>query len=350
MNIIFRVDAAVDIGSGHVMRCLTLAEKFRLFGHKIEFVCRKANGNLFFEIEKRGFCINKLPIIEDTIWEWTSKYWEIDFKQTRALIDSKNVDLIIVDHYSLDEKWEKCIYNYTEKLMVIDDLANRKHYCDILLDHNYYFNATSRYDLLLSNSTMKLLGPDFALLKDDFFDRSSDYNDNIILITFGGSDPTNETLRIIEILSDKFKEKNFKIVVGANNLQKDKIRCLVQRHKNMKYLFNIDNMAEEMRHVNFVIGAGGVSALERIALGIPAIVITVAENQIEIAENLALSNTIKYVGNYDKVENYKILRSIESLINNENGIVNEMRKNCQTIFPSINTTEQVVKIIEEQFK
>lgn len=350
MNIIFRVDATVDIGSGHVMRCLTLAEKLKLYGHNIEFICRKANGNLFFEIEKRGFYINKLPLIEGSIWEWTSKYWEIDFQQTKILLDSREVDLIIIDHYSLDEKWEKSIYDYTKKVMVIDDLANRKHFCDILLDHNYYLNCDSRYDLLLSNSTIKMLGPNFALLKDDFFNRTTEFNDDIILISFGGSDPTNETLRIIEILSGKFRDKKFKIVVGSNNIQKDKIKCLVQRQDNMEYLFNIGNMAEEMRRANFVIGAGGVSALERIALGIPALVITVAENQIEIAENLALGNSIKYLGNYNEIENDVILRAIKTLINNKNEIVNELRKNCRTIFPSINTTEHVVKTIEEQFQ
>lgn len=345
MNIAIRVDSSIKIGTGHVMRCLTLAKQLTKKHHSVEFICRKAIGSVEGLIEEKGFIVNLLPEITKDLWEWTSDNWKEDFFQSSIYLDLRNIDLIIVDHYSIDYKWERAIRGIIPKLMVIDDLANRKHECDILLDHNFYKDMNTRYQNLVGEKTRLLLGPNFALLREEFFMKYSQTNHKQILISFGGSDPTNETLKILNIVKILPENYRFKIILGTSNPNKQEIVEIVEKHSNFRLLINIDNMAEEINNSLFVIGAGGISALERVILNKPSLVISVADNQVEIIKNFAEKGVIKYIG--DSSENYdeNLLYSIQILAS-DNHTLKEMIGNMKNIKIN-NDIQNIVRIIEE---
>ena len=151
MNIAFRVDASCIIGSGHVMRCLVLAEKLRSNGHHVSFVCRAYPGNLIDLIKNNGFTVYELIFSEcesyinqklsDDYSQWLWLTQEHDAVDTLTQLEGIQIDWIIVDHYSLDVVWEKRLTSRVENIMIIDDLANRQHDCKLLLDQNFYLES-----------------------------------------------------------------------------------------------------------------------------------------------------------------------------------------------------------------
>lgn len=107
MKVIIRVDASTEIGIGHVSRCLTLAKKYQELGNEVMFICRELVGDCRELIKSHKFKVLSLPLIEEDIWSYTTENWELDALQTIEMIPSQKADLLIVDHYSLDEKWQK---------------------------------------------------------------------------------------------------------------------------------------------------------------------------------------------------------------------------------------------------
>jgi len=197
LKILIRTDSSVQIGTGHVMRCLTLADELRERGAEIVFVCRDFAGNLCGYIEEKGYIVqgyivHRLPV-SDTPKQntegnlkhaaWLGADWQTDARQVEEIIKDFNThpDWLVVDHYALDERWERYLRSYVKKIMVIDDLADRPHDCeviddladrphdcDLLLDQNFYENLESRYDGLAPSGCKKLLGPKYALLRPEF--------------------------------------------------------------------------------------------------------------------------------------------------------------------------------------
>ena len=143
MNVLIRADASVDIGSGHVMRCLALADGLRKAGARVAFASRPAPGDLCDFIAAKGYPVHRLSVGED---RGSDMDWETDAKQTIAVVRGDvPFDWLIVDHYALDRRWESTMRPCAKAVMVIDDLANRIHDCDILLDQNDYKGLDTRY-------------------------------------------------------------------------------------------------------------------------------------------------------------------------------------------------------------
>lgn len=239
----------------------------------------------------------------------------------------------MVDHYSLDEKWEKQIRPFTKEVMVIDDLANRPHDCDLLLDQNYYLNMGSRYNGLVPSHAKLLLGPQHVLLREEFKEARKyikPFNGKVerLFIFFGGSDPTNETekvLRAIKPLVQKYRLKA-DVVVGNTNPKKEVIEALCTEITGVSYQGQINNMAELMARADLAIGAGGATTWERIYLQLPSIVITVADNQIEIAKAVHFKQLCFYLTHYSEVCPYMISDFLEYILYSpkciENSILN----------------------------
>lgn len=307
MNILIRVDASTEIGSGHVMRCLTLAEMFRGEDAAVYFICRELHGHLCNLIEDKGFQCLRLINFKRTFDQIT------DSEETIALIEKSGIqfDLVIVDHYQIDYHWEQAIRPHAAKLMVIDDLANRKHVCDVLLDQNYHENFENRYDHLVPNKCQKLMGPKYLLLRPEFYNVCDQVQerDGLVrrmLIFFGGSDPTNETEKCLWALQQlKIDNIFIDVVVGKANPVKDRIneRC---REMGLHYHCQIDFLAELMAKAYLSIGAGGVTMWERMVLGLPSLTVIVAENQRETVEAASQYGAIWNLGWHEnvKVENY----------------------------------------------
>jgi len=148
MNILIRVDSSNAIGSGHVMRCLTLADSLREKGCNCQFVCRNHPGNLSALIQEKGYRVTLLPLQEFQVEayphhaDWVGADWQIDAKETGSLIATLETPpaWLVIDHYGLDARWETSLRPAVGRIFVIDDLADRTHDCDCLLDQNLVAN------------------------------------------------------------------------------------------------------------------------------------------------------------------------------------------------------------------
>lgn len=257
MKIIIRADASTEIGSGHIMRCLTIANHLKKRGHEILFYMLPLPGNLINYIETCGY---------DVIAEW------------------REVDIIIVDHYQIDAQIEKQLYIYAKKIVVIDDLANRAHECDVLLDQNIVADYENRYNDLVPEHCQKLLGPRYLIMRDEFIDirqnrRERNYQVENLLIFMGGTDPTHETMKVLKAL-ETFSFSKVNIVCGNGNEQKELIQSICNE-RGYQYHQQINYMASLMNEADFSIGAGGLTTWERCYVGVPSSSTIVADNQSE---------------------------------------------------------------------
>lgn len=316
-KIFFRVDASLHIGTGHVMRCLTLADVLRAEGAQCIFICREHPGNLISQIRERGFAVNALPPVTEmsisnenggfqSIYEsWLSVDWAIDAEQSKVGASETAADWLIVDHYALDSRWEQALRPFCRKLMVIDDLANRQHDCDLLLDQNLGREASDYYKLVPDHSKV-LVGPHYALLRPEFFAlredslmrRTSNSQLQHLLISMGGVDQPDATGKVLEALKDCSLPEDMRItvVMGKHAPWLDRVRLLARQvTRPTEVKVNVSNMAKLMAESDLAIGSAGGTSWERCCLGLPAIVIVLADNQRDGAYALEQSGCVKLI-------------------------------------------------------
>jgi len=304
MNVVFRVDASIDIGSGHFMRCLTLAERLSLEKYEVAFVCLDLPGAMFELLDSKKIRVEKISKKPDLSQEIDAL---MTIEASHKLFPN-GIDWVVVDHYDLDVKWEKAMRPYTYNLFVIDDLANRMHECDLLLDQNYYFDLESRYKCLVPDFCINLLGPSFVLLRDEFISqkrtiREKDGYIKRILVFFGGSDPSNQTQRVLDaLILLQLNEIEVDVVVGMSNPHKDSIKIYCDQSSALNFYCQVSNMAELISKADLAIGAGGGAMWERCYLGLPTITVVFAKNQERTTEDVSKTGAIEYLGWSDKIE------------------------------------------------
>lgn len=295
MRVAIRADASVQIGSGHVIRSLTLAQVLQSRGTIVSFVCRELPGHLCDYLESHGYATARLP------HEPLSVSSEQDASETMTSIGALELDWIIVDHYDLDKRWESEMRRHAAKVMVIDDLANRGHDCDLLLDQNFFTDAKQRYIPHVANNCPQLLGPCFALLRPQFATaratlRERDGSVKRVLVYFGGSDPSEETAKTLRAMQGYASSLEVDVIIGTHNVQKGVIERLVEGFARGRCFSYVENMAELMSEADLFVGTAGSSTWERCCLGLPSLVITNAENQIEPIANLAAHGVLLHAG------------------------------------------------------
>lgn len=330
MNIIFRVDSSYEMGTGHVMRCLTLANEFKKGRAKVSFICRDLPGNLANYITDKGYHVFLLPLQSDrTYASWLQVDWETDAMETaQILIESSPFDCLIIDHYGIDQRWEELIDKNVTKIVVIDDLADRPHQCSILLDQNSSYTE-DRYHDLVPKSCVKLVGTSYAILRPEFRTVKKQLTErdgriHRILVFFGGTDPTNETLKTLQALSNfQFSYLHIDVVVGEMNKNKDVIEQMCNNMPNAFFHCQIDYMAELMWKADFSIGAGGSSTWERCYLGLPSLSIVTADNQKEITKLVHDKGATSYLGVSAEVTTKRIENGINTMLANPS-LVKEM--------------------------
>jgi UDP-2,4-diacetamido-2,4,6-trideoxy-beta-L-altropyranose hydrolase len=302
MKVVFRVDASLEMGTGHVMRCLTLANELKQQNHEIVFICRELTGNLILLIKYPVLVLPKNDNFQsDGLYlNWLGATQEQDAEQTIKVIP-KNTDLLIVDSYALDEIWHKKLIPYTKKIMVIDDLADRQFDCDVLLNQNLGTQIKDYKDKV-PNVCELLLGCDYALLRPEFpnlrenalIKRKNTKVIKNILISMGGSDITNKTYDILQEVSD---DLNIVVILGGISPHNKMIKNYAKSKKNVKVIVDADNISRLMFDADLAIGAGGSTSWERCCLGLPTLLYVLAENQRKIAGNLEELGAVKIVNN-----------------------------------------------------
>jgi UDP-2,4-diacetamido-2,4,6-trideoxy-beta-L-altropyranose hydrolase len=323
VKVAFRADASVQIGTGHVMRCLTLADALARQGHQCRFVCREHEGHLGDLIASKGYGLTLLPSRSDNELAlkdcgsdnyalWLGVPWQEDARQTLDALKAWKPDWLVVDHYALDAKWERALANAVGKIMVIDDLANRPHECALLLDQNLG-RVASDYDGLLPGGCQRLIGPRYALLRPEFaklreqsLKRRRHPELQRILISLGGVDRTNVTGRVLEALSESAlpTSTELDIIMGAAAPYLDEVRQQAARLPfRATVSVNVRDMAQRMCLADLSIGAAGSTSWERCCLGLPAILMALADNQKFAAEALRESGAVIVVDSGEGVSN-----------------------------------------------
>lgn len=315
-KVAFRVDASLRIGSGHVMRCLTLADGLRRRGLHCHFISREHPGNLLNMIVAAGHHLSVLPMDPASDKErkrdnaelvhssWLGNDWLTDARQTRSALGGVRVDWLIVDHYGIDYRWESQLRDCCDHLFVIDDLADRDHECAILLDQNMVGDMEDRYNGRLSDKCTRLLGPKYAMLRSEFavlrpptlMHRESKSMERL-LIFMGGSDPGNETAKVLEGVRRSAKSwQHVDIVVGAAYGWIASLQVEARELGRAVVHVQTSEMPRLMAQADFAVTGGGSVTWEKCALGLPSLVTVLASNQRSIAETMHRNGALLTLG------------------------------------------------------
>lgn len=323
MRFLFRVDASIQIGTGHIMRCLTLANHLKSLRHECIFICRDHDGHLGNNIISAGHQLyllksysalkhKKFSFDWNNHAKWLGVDWSLDVKESLEITKNLKPDWLIIDHYALDRSWEIAIRPSVKNIMVIDDLEDRDHDCDILLDQTFG-RKKYIYEKKVPKNCKLLCGSKYSLLREEFknWRNTSLLNRefaklNNILINLGGIDKDNFTSLVLDGLKvSKLPETcTLTVIMGSNAPHVSYVKKIAsEMPRKTEVKVGIEDMAELMAYADLAIGAGGSSAWERCCLGLPTIQLVIAENQNFIAESLDKAGAIKAINNINALPN-----------------------------------------------
>ncbi|OGT32151.1 MAG: UDP-2,4-diacetamido-2,4,6-trideoxy-beta-L-altropyranose hydrolase [Gammaproteobacteria bacterium RIFCSPHIGHO2_12_FULL_35_23] len=332
---VFRVDASVLIGTGHLMRCLTLAKALKVEKVESYFICRDLPGNLIPYLEAEGFKVYKLPysvsdqgvqITENPYEQWLGECYQKEIEQAAEVLKSfSRIDILIIDHYAIEKKWELMARVYAKKILVIDDIANRLHDCDFLLDQNLSNPLQDRYRKLAPKNCCLLLGSQYALLRAEFLTTRLKTIKQFgelkhIFLFMGGSDLDNMTSMVLTALLELNFTGEVEVVIGSQNKAKEEIKAVCQKHSNFHFYCQVNNLAELMSQADLAICASGTTTWERCCIGLPGLVITTAENQEHIAEKLQQLGIDFYVGKSKEITINRFIKKLNFAFSNKDEV------------------------------
>lgn len=347
-------DASRQIGSGHLMRCLSLARALRQIGAEVRFYYAAWPGHADTWLNAQGFhgelldfAVDNFLADEDAkdsanVWStlWQQQYGHACLKAWQPWLQSLNtqatssvhrtIDWCIYDNYGLAADFVKVIKPSCRQLMAIDDLANREHPVDLLLDQNAVFGMQTRYQTMLPADCTQLLGPQYALLRPEFYSSSmpitaqtssarSYQRVNRILVSIGGSDTVGLTERLCKLLfaQQVFADISLDVVVGSAYEKITELTELIAARANSRLFVQTNEMASLMRQADLAIGAGGSSQWERALTHLPSLVVAVADNQQPGCEYLQHLGAIQYLGRVEQVSDELLLNAITNIIENK---------------------------------
>ena len=302
MEIAIRTDASHAIGSGHLMRCLALASEMRKVGWKVVFVSSGREEKWIDLIKGNNF---ECEVIESSLdlchslhvdSEEPEGNWQRDAVETKQVLKNRRIGWLIVDHYGLGSYWESALRACTKNIMVIDDLADRKHDCDILVDcvygrtHDNYFGLVPSKCEMLLGTKYALIRPEFCELRNKALKIRSDHKSiQRVLVSLGGVDKGNLTEKVINVLQRINWRTNIEldIVVGHGYQHISRIKKQIDSIPfEAKLNIGVNDMATRIINAEIGVGTFGVSTWERFCLGLPSVNIVSEANQLEAVEKL----------------------------------------------------------------
>ncbi|MFA9462555.1 UDP-2,4-diacetamido-2,4,6-trideoxy-beta-L-altropyranose hydrolase [Thiohalorhabdus methylotrophus] len=328
MRAVFRVDGSTRMGTGHVIRCLTLAGILRERGHECLFVHRIQPGHMAGMIRNRGFPVYELSEIDpapgnpgqEGHGHWLGVSPARDSQETRELLQELTTDLLVVDHYAIDSSWEAQLREKAPKILVIDDLADRPHDCDFLVDQTYG-RQEREYRPLVPGNCEILTGAHYALLREEFASlrekalaRRDRPNHGIerVLVSMGGSDPENVTERAIQGIVLSGQSVSIDVMLGG---EAPHLKTLVKKWEAQPGIhFHVDtsDVARLMAIADIAVGAGGTTSWERCCMGLPTLSAIAAENQRVIVQSLASKGAVHNLDEVGKGFEARVSKSLNS--------------------------------------
>jgi UDP-2,4-diacetamido-2,4,6-trideoxy-beta-L-altropyranose hydrolase len=344
-RVVFRADASLTIGQGHVMRCLALAEALRRRGASVSFICRTHDGHLCEVIEARGFGVHRMPVRDqvpitpgdDRGYEtWLGAPWSNDAGEVASMIGAlKDVpDWLVADHYAIDHRWESALRGSVERIMVIEDLDDRVHDCDLLLDQNLIPGA-QRHARHVPEASGVMLGPTYALLAPvyaELHERVPAREGPVrrLLFYFGGADNVDLMGRSLRaFLQLDRPDIAADIVIAPGHPNATQIRTLADSQPNIRVHTDLPTLAPLIAQADLAIGAGGATNWERLCLGLPSLIVTLADNQRPIAESLDARGLVRWLGHHDTVDEAALSSSLASII--DGGLDESWSSRCLTV-------------------
>lgn len=322
--VIFRADASADIGGGHIYRCLTLADKLNTPDTPVHFICREEKGHLAELITQRGFTLSLIPA--------NQALQQIDDAKTCRQVlyplsqAFNGIGLIVVDHYQLSSIWAQQLSPLSAHLAVIDDLANREHHCDLLFDQSFGRTAEQYAPWLTPRCQQVIVGAKHALLRPQFIalreaatiKRANTTAVQSVLVNMGAMDPDNVTHTVLSQLA-KLKSATYDtihVILTDKAKHLDSIKAFINNSSlDIQLHINIDNVAALILQADIAIAAAGTSMLERCCLGLPGVLVCIADNQAHIAKAVADSGSAIAVLDKEQLSD-KLTEVIQQFTNN----------------------------------
>lgn len=343
MNFVFRTDASIEIGTGHVMRCLTLADALAAKGARCTFICREHEGNLIELIGRKGHEVHSLSIGQGADTDlahgsWLGATQAQDAQVCTPLLESLRPEWLVVDHYALDVRWENFLAHHCGQLMVIDDLADRQHTCSALLDQTFgrhpndYRHLVTDDCTLLCGSSYALLRPEFSTLRSYSLQRRATPKLKHLLINMGGVDKDNVTKQVLDALKGCPLDADCEItvVMGATAPW---LTLVEQEAQAMPWpttvRSGVKNMAQLMADSDLAIGAAGATSWERCCLGLPTVMMILAKNQQHAARLLEKAKAVRILDLGPELQNQ--LAQFFSEINSSDACLELLRDNASEI-------------------
>jgi UDP-2,4-diacetamido-2,4,6-trideoxy-beta-L-altropyranose hydrolase len=343
MNIVIRTDASLEIGTGHFVRCLTLADALKERGGTSRFLCRNLPEHLRGLLDSKGHTL--LPLgpgdgvsdgdLAHSAWLRTSQ--QEDGRACIEALEEVPCDWLIVDHYALDERWESPLRKRAKNIFVIDDLADRNHDCDLLLDQNLLANSDERYAGKVSPSCKMLLGTVFALLQPEYANLRARVHPRTgpirrILVYFGGSDIRNLTGMAIEAfqsLPRKGLELDF--VLPAETSRVEEIRSRLSCSSGIRFYSGLPTLAHLMAGADLAIGAAGSTSWERCCLGLPSLVVSLAGNQMEVVRSLHEAGVVDWIGDISDMAPRRIEKALQKALALSTDLLRDWSLRCSEV-------------------
>jgi UDP-2,4-diacetamido-2,4,6-trideoxy-beta-L-altropyranose hydrolase len=310
-TLVIRADASVAIGTGHVMRCLALAQAWQESGGEVLFVTAELNPAITRRLHNEGMKIAKLASVSAN---------ENDAHEVAALARQERATWIIVDGYQFDSAYQRCIKNAGSRLLLVDDNGQYGPYCaDVILNQNAYARAAMYSG---SDPAVKLLlGPDYALLRKEFnswrnWPRHVEPVARHLLITMGGSDPENFTARVLSALCEvDLAALEITVVIGGANTHKDSLRQLESRRgRKIRFQVDVENMTEVMAGADLAISAAGSTCYELALLQVPMVLFALADNQRPTAQALANADAAIDAGWFDDFDRQRFAHLVHRVV------------------------------------
>lgn len=321
IKIAFRVDSGQAIGGGHLCRCITLANAVRReFNAQCYFVMRDHPGNQVSLIEQGGFDYVLLPLERPVDYfngkytDWVGTEWKQDAEQTEETLQNwsklQSFDWLVVDHYGLDEKWERRFSKKGIKVGVIDDLVNRKHAGSFLVDQtcgrspNEYRDLVTSSMSLLTGEKYCILRPEFTQYRDKALNARRQFTSlKNVLVNFGSTDPHNHTAKALKGIEQVLIQHNANatVIVGSSCPHLDAIKAVIKSLAcSCELHVDVENMASLLVDIDVAVGAAGASTWERCILGIPTILLKTASNQKDVIQRVIETGAaLEYKGEPD---------------------------------------------------